>query len=183
MSLAEQPRVVAIGETGLDRHWDFTPIDLQKDYFDRHLRLSQDRKVPVIVHMRDCTADVLEMLREAARRGPLQGVMHSFTADATAAAECVDLGLYISFAGMATYKKAVDVRTVAGTIPDRRILVEPACPYLSPEPVRGKRPNEPAYVAHTAACLAEVREVDVETFSRQTTANARRLFGLNDSAS
>jgi len=178
VALAERPRVVAIGETGLDRYWDRAPFDVQQDYFDRHLRLSQTRGLPFIVHTRQSDADVLEMLREARGRGELSGVMHSFTGTAETAAECVALGLYISFAGMVTFKKSDDLRAVAATIPADRILVETDSPYLSPEPRRGRR-NEPANVAYTAACLAEVRGLTADEFASQTTANARRLFGID----
>jgi TatD DNase family protein len=176
--LAGQSRVVALGETGLDRHWDFAPFDLQQDYFDRHLRLSQELDRAFIVHQRDCEADVLAMLRSARQRGPLRGVMHSFAGSAATATECVALGLYISFAGMVTFKKSDDLRAIAATIPADRILVETDAPYLSPHPHRGQRPNEPALVMHTAQCLADVRGISLQAFDEQATANARRLFRL-----
>ncbi|HEY5315665.1 MAG TPA: TatD family hydrolase [Pirellulales bacterium] len=169
--------VVALGETGLDRHWDYAPLELQRDYFDRHLRWSQQTGLPFIVHTRESDADVLAMLREARGRGPLAGVMHSFTGTAETAAECVELGLYISFAGMVTFKKSHELRAVAAGITADRILIETDSPYLSPHPLRGKR-NEPAQLVHTAACLAEVRGQSLEAFAAQTTANARRLFRL-----
>lgn len=172
------PGVVAVGETGLDRYWDYTPFDQQQDYFDRHIRLAQQHDLPFIVHMRDCDDEIMQMLREARTRGPLKGIMHSFTGDAPMAAECVDLGLHISFAGMVTFKKSTALRACAATIPSDRLLIETDCPYLSPEPVRGKKPNEPANVRHTAACLAEVRGLSLEDFAAQTTANACRLFGI-----
>lgn len=178
VQLARQPRVVGLGETGLDRYWDHARFDIQQDYFDRHLRLAQERDLPVVIHMRDCDADVLEMLRGAAVRGPLRGVMHSFTGAAATAAECLALGLHVSFAGMVTYKKSDELRRIAATVPDDRLLIETDSPYLSPEPFRGKRPNEPARVVHTGACLAEVRGVTIETLAAQTTRNARRLFGV-----
>lgn len=179
--MVDQPKVVAIGETGLDRHWDFTPFDLQQDYFDRHMALAGRRDLPFIVHMRDCDADIMEALRaEHRRRGPLRGIMHSFTGDAAMAAECIALGLHISFAGMVTYKKSQPLRDCAATIPAERLLIETDCPYLSPEPVRGKRPNEPAYVAHTAKCIAIARGVSPQELGRQTTANARELFRIRD---
>ncbi len=177
VALVGEARVVAIGETGLDRYWDHSPFATQQDYFDRHLRLAQDRGLPFIVHTRDCDADVLVMLREARLRGPLKGVMHSFTGSAQAAAECVELGLYISFAGMVTFKKSDELRSVAATIPPDRILIETDSPYLSPQPLRGRR-NEPAHLVHTATCLAEVRGQPLEDFARQTTVNARELFGV-----
>jgi TatD DNase family protein len=177
VTLVGQPKVVALGETGLDRFRDHAPFALQQEYFDRHIRLAQERGLPFVVHMRQCETDVLEMLREAHRRGPIAGVVHSFTGDAAMAEECVKLGMYISFAGMVTYKKSDALRAVAAAIPADRILVETDSPYLAPEPLRGKR-NEPANVVHTAACLAAVRGQSVEDFAVQTTANARRLFRL-----
>lgn len=177
VQLVGSPKVVAIGETGLDRHWDYSPFAVQQDYFDRHLRLAQQRDLPFVVHTRESDADVLAMLREARARGALRGVMHSFTGDAATAAECVELGLYVSFAGMVTFKKSVDLREAATTVPDDRILIETDSPYLSPDPLRGKR-NEPANLIHTARLLAEVRKVSFEEFARQTTRNAEALFRL-----
>jgi TatD DNase family protein len=176
VALAGEPGVVAIGETGLDRHWDFTPFKVQQDYFDRHMRLAAERGLPFVVHMRDCDDDILAMLREAHRRGTLRGVMHSFTGSQEMAEECLAMGLFISFAGMVTYKKSDDLRAVAAAMPDDRIMIETDAPYLSPEPVRKIKRNEPAHVAHTATCLAQVRGVTAEAFASQTTANARRLF-------
>jgi TatD DNase family protein len=175
--LAQQDRVVALGETGLDRYWHDTPFDVQQDYFDRHLRLMQQTGLPVVIHMRDCLTDVLAMLREAHKRGPLHGVMHSYTGDTAAAAECCEMGLFISFAGMVTYKKSQDLRDVAAAVPAEWILVETDSPYLSPEPLRGKR-NEPANVVHTARVVAAARGLAFEDFAAISTANARRLFRL-----
>jgi TatD DNase family protein len=149
---------------------------LQQEYFDRHLRLSQQRDVPFIVHMRDCGDEIVAMLRTAHDRSPLRGVMHSFTGDEALAEQCLELGLYISFAGMVTYKKSDELRRVAASIPDDRLLIETDSPYLSPHPKRGQRPNEPALVVHTAECLAEVRGASLESLAEQTTENARRLF-------
>jgi TatD DNase family protein len=179
VELAKRTKVVALGETGLDRHWDYSPLDVQQDYFDRHLRLSQELDLPFIVHTRESDAEVLEMLREARRRGPLRGVMHSFSGTAETASECVALGLYVSFAGMVTFKKSDDLRGVAATIPPDWILVETDSPYLSPQPLRGRR-NEPAHLVHTATCLAEVRGQSDKEFFAQTTANARALFRLDN---
>ncbi len=175
---SEDSQVVALGETGLDNYWKEVPFALQEDYFDRHLRLSQQLHLPFIVHQRECMAEILAMLRAAALRGPLRGVMHSFTGTPDEAAECLELGLHISFAGMVTFKKSDDLRAVAKTIPADRILLETDSPYLSPEPFRGKRPNEPARVVHTAKCLAEARGVSLAPFAEQTTANARALFAI-----
>jgi TatD DNase family protein len=178
--LAAAPGVVAIGETGLDRHWDFTPFDKQQEYFDRHLRLAAERHLPFVVHMRDCDADILAMLRDARQRGPLRGVMHSFTGSADTAAECVDLGLHVSFAGMITYKKSQALRECALAIRAERLLIETDSPYLSPEPVRGVRRNEPAYLRHTAECVAKLRGMTLEEVASLTTANARELFRVVD---
>jgi TatD DNase family protein len=176
VELANHPKVVALGETGLDRYWDESTLGVQQDYFDRHLRLSQHTGLPFIVHMRNCEQDILDMLREARTRGPLRGVMHSFTGSAQMAGECVELGLYISFAGMVTYKKSQDLRDVAATVPLDRLLVETDSPYLSPEPVRKIRRNEPAHVVHTVACLANVRGLSAKVLAQTTTRNARQLF-------
>lgn len=176
--LVSCPKVVALGETGLDRYWQDCPFELQQNYFDRHLRLSQATGLPFIVHMRDCQADVLSMLRSARERGPLRGVMHSFTGDAAGALECLELGLWISFAGMVTYPKSVELRAVAAQIPDDRILIETDSPYLSPHPHRSVRPNHPALLVHTAACLAEVRGATLAEFAAQTRHNTRTLFGI-----
>ncbi|HLW65745.1 MAG TPA: TatD family hydrolase [Gemmataceae bacterium] len=177
VKLSEDPSVVALGETGLDRHWDFTPFAKQEDYFARHLELSRQRKLPVIIHGREAEEDIVRMLRqEFHQNGSIAGVMHSFAGSAETAAACLEMGLYISFAGMVTFKNAADLRAVAANVPADRILVETDCPYLAPVPHRGKR-NEPAFVAETARCLAEARGVMLEEFAVQTTANARRLFG------
>jgi TatD DNase family protein len=181
VALARAPRVVAIGETGLDRYWDHTPFEMQQDYFDRHLRLAAELGLPFVVHMRDCSEDILVMLRAAhARSAPLVGVMHSFTGDAAMAAECAALGMHVSFAGMATYKKSAELRAVAATIPADRILIETDSPYLSPEPVRGTRRNEPANLVHTATCLAAACGHSPEAFAEQTTRNAQRLFKIGE---
>ncbi len=179
--LVTMPGVVAVGETGLDRYWDFAPFEQQREYFVRHIRLAQSHELPFIVHMRDCDADIMEMLRSAHKRGPLKGIMHSFTGDAAMAAECVALGLHVSFAGMVTFKKSQLLRECAATVPAERLLLETDCPYLSPEPVRSKKPNEPAYLRHTAECVAQVRGVSLEELARQTTANAVQLFEIDES--
>ena len=181
VAMADRPQVVALGETGLDRHWDFTPFDVQEDYFRRHLQLARRRDLPVIIHCREAEDDLLPMLREAATSGPLRGVLHAFSGDEAMAAECLRLGLHVSFAGMVTYrnKKFEPLRAIAASIPDDRILIETDSPYLVPHPLRGKqRRNEPAHVVHTAQCLAELRGVDLQQFAAATTANARRLFGI-----
>lgn len=175
--LATHPQVVGIGETGLDRYWDYAPIDLQQEYFDRHLELSRRVNKPFVVHCREAEADVVGQLRRASAVGPLNGVMHSFCGDADVAVACLEMGLHISFAGMVTYKKNDSLRSVVKTIPHERLLVETDSPYLSPVPLRGKR-NEPANVVHTARCIAEALGLSLDELARLTTANVRRLFSL-----
>ena len=176
--LAEKPAVVALGETGLDRYWDRTPFTQQEDYFARHLALARRIGRGVVIHCREADADVVRMLRdEYDKHGPVRGVMHSFTGKLETARACMEMGLYISFAGMLTYKNAQDLRDVAAQLPAARVLVETDSPYLAPVPVRGKR-NEPAYVAHTAACLASLLGLSADALAGRTTQNARALFGL-----
>ncbi|MFM8274594.1 MAG: TatD family hydrolase [Gemmata sp.] len=177
VKLAEEPRVVAIGETGLDRYWDRAPFPVQEDYFARHIELSRSVHKPFVIHCRDAEADVVKALRGQQQNGPLTAVMHSFSGDLATARECLDMGLYVSFAGMVTYPSAQNLRDVAREVPLDRLLVETDCPYLAPQPVRGKR-NEPAYAAHTAALLAQVKGVSVVEFEQRTTRNARHLFAL-----
>lgn len=177
VALAGEPHVVAIGETGLDRYWDYTPFEIQVEAFDRHLELSRSIGKPFVVHCRDAEADVVAQLRRAAATGPLCGVMHSFSGDFATAEACLELGLFISFAGMVTFKRNDALRAVAKAVPLDRLLVETDAPYLAPMPHRGKR-NEPGFVVHTAAVLADVHGVTPEELAAVTTANARRLFGL-----
>ncbi len=174
--LAGHVLVVGLGETGLDRHWHDTPFPQQEEFFARHLDLSRRTGLPVVIHCREADADVFAMLRaEFDAHGPIHAVMHSFCGDKTMAAACVEMGLSISFSGMLTYKNADDLREMAKTIPLDRVMVETDCPYLAPVPVRGKR-NEPAHVAHTARCLAEVLGVPLAVVEKHTTDNALRLF-------
>jgi TatD DNase family protein len=176
--LVTQPGVVAVGETGLDRHWDYTPFAQQEEYFARHLDLARQYKLPVVIHCREAEADVLRLLQEDFNRhGPVRGVMHSFTGDLATAESCLQMGLYISLAGMVTYKNAQSLRDVAAKIPLDRLLVETDSPYLAPVPVRGNR-NEPAYVAHTAMCLAAVHQLSADVLAQHATGNARMLFGV-----
>ena len=174
--LSGEPEVVALGETGLDLFWKDVPLAVQQDYFDRHIRLSQATGLPLVIHLRETAAEILAMLTEARKRGELRGVMHSFTGTAEQAQQFLALGMHISFAGMLTYKKSHDLRAVAATIPADRLLVETDSPYLSPEPHRGQRPNEPARAIHTADCLARVRGVPLEELATVTTTNAQSLF-------
>jgi TatD DNase family protein len=178
LALVGREKIVALGETGLDRHWHTTPFDVQEDFFARHLALARKQQLPVVIHCREAEADVVRMLREDfEKHGPVRAVMHSFTGDQATAEACLAMGLHISFAGMVTFKKSEALRAVAARVPLDRLLVETDSPYLSPVPVRGRR-NEPAHVAHTAVCLAEVHGVSPEVIAENTTRNARHLFGL-----
>ncbi len=178
VALVRAGKAVALGETGLDRYWDYTPFEVQQDYFARHLALAREMKLPVIIHSRDCDADMLRMLREEFdRHGPIRGVMHSFCSTKETAEACLAMGLLLSLSGQLTRKNAHALRDVAARLPLEKLMVETDCPYLTPEPVKGKR-NEPANVVHTAARLAEVLGVDLATLAERTTANACALFGL-----
>ena len=178
VALADRPEVVALGETGLDRYWDYTPFAQQEDYFARHLELARKLDRAVVIHCREAEADTVRMLRaDFDKHGPVRAVMHSFTGDLATAEACLAMGLHISFAGMLTYKNAHGLRAVAAKVPLDRVLIETDCPYLAPVPVRGKR-NEPAFVAHTAAWLASLLGLSPEGLAEHTTRNARALFGF-----
>ncbi len=174
--LLTNPRVIALGETGLDLYWDDCPFDLQRRNFARHWEAGRRHGLPVIVHMRECEKEMLEALEEEYRQGLLQGVMHSYSGSLDTALRCLEMGMHISFAGMLTYKKSIELRDIASQIPLDRLLVETDCPYLSPEPHRSKRPNEPCRVIHTAEVLARAKSVSREELSRATLENTKRLF-------
>ena len=180
--LVKQPKVVAIGETGLDRYWNDTPIDAQVEYFQRHLALARRTGLPFVVHMRECEADMVAQLRLASQHGLLRGVMHSFTGGWDTAQACLELGMSISFAGMATYKKGANVLDVATKVPLDRLLVETDSPYLAPQPVRGRR-NEPANVAYTAEWIAKARGLTLDELAAAMTRNARELFRFETAVS
>ncbi len=177
VALVEAGRVRAVGETGLDWYRTTAPPDVQRDFFERHIRLAQRSGLPLVIHTRESTRDVLDMLREARGRGPVSAVLHSFTGTAAEAAEAVELGCHLGFAGMVTFRSNGVLRETAATVPLERLLVETDSPFLSPEPLRGTR-NEPARVVHTAACLALARGEPLDAFAAATTANARRVFGV-----
>jgi TatD DNase family protein len=175
VALAEHAKVVAIGETGLDYYYDHAPRERQRDSFRAHLRAARDSGLPVIVHSRDADDDTVALLREAREEGPFTGVIHCFTAGPGLAQAALELGLYISVAGIVTFKKAEDLRRTLEEVPLERLLVETDSPYLAPVPKRGKR-NEPAYVVHTAAALAELKGVASEELVQVTGENVFRLF-------
>jgi TatD DNase family protein len=175
-SLVQHDKVVAIGETGLDRYWDDCPWEVQLANFEQHIELSVNAGLPLIIHTRDCYPEMIDVLRKHRSRYPIAGVMHSFAGTANEALQLLELGMYISFAGMLTFKKSDELRDVAKGIPMDRLLVETDSPYLSPEPFRGKRPNEPARVIHTAGVLANVHNVALIELAIATSFNAHQLF-------
>ena len=174
--LAHHPRVVAIGETGLDYHYNYSPAEDQKRVFARFLRLAREVKKPVTLHIRDAHEDARAIW--AAEGAGLEGVVHCFTGTPSDAQAWLALGLHISFSGILTFKSAADIQAAAKLVPDDRMLVETDCPYLAPIPYRGRR-NEPAYVVHTANKLAELRGQTLEHIAVSTTRNASALFHLD----
>ncbi|RJG13659.1 TatD family deoxyribonuclease [Pseudomonas cavernicola] len=169
------PRVVAIGETGLDYHYEPEAAELQQEAFRLHLEAAKLTGKPVIVHTREARADTLALLRDAAL--PQGGVLHCFTEDWEMAKAALDIGFYISLSGIVTFRNAEALREVARQVPVDRLLVETDSPYLAPIPYRGK-PNLPQYVREVAEFLAELRGVDYDSFAEQITANFKRLFPL-----
>jgi TatD DNase family protein len=176
--LAKHPAVVAIGETGLDKYWDYCPFETQRHWFVRHIALSIELGKPFVVHMRDCEVEIIDVLKETLPAEGHRGIMHSFSGSMETANASLDMGLHISFAGMVTFKKSADLREIAKRIPLERTLIETDSPYLSPHPKRGQRPNEPALIQHTAACLAEVHGISLDEFAAITTENARKVFSI-----
>lgn len=168
------PRVVAVGEIGLDYHYDFSPRSIQRRVFEEYLALARAQDMPVIVHSREAFADTCAALRNAA---PVRGVVHCFSYGQAEAEEFLSLGLHVSFCGQITFPKCDELRTVARAVPLERLLLETDAPYLAPVPHRGRR-NEPAYVAVIAATHAELRGVTREVIDDATTHNACALFGL-----
>ncbi len=171
-------RVVAIGETGLD-FFKANDHEIQKEAFVAQLSIAQLLNLPVIIHCRDAAAEMAELLREFWRdRGSVQGVMHCWSGTPEETRWFLDLGFYISFSGIVTFKSAVQVQKSAQLVPSDRILVETDCPFLAPVPHRGKGRNQPAYVLHVAEQVAKLRGMSVEAIAVQTTENACKLFGL-----
>ncbi len=172
---ASHPKVVAIGEAGLDYHYDFSPRDAQERGFRTHIAAARASMLPLVIHSRDADEDTARILEEETGKGAFPAVLHCYTGGPDLAARAIKLGLYISFTGILTFKKSDDLRAIAASLPQDRILVETDAPYLAPGKFRGKR-NEPAYVVETAKVLAEVRKVSLEEIARQTTENFFRLF-------
>jgi TatD DNase family protein len=169
------PKVVALGEAGLDYHYDYGPRDAQERGFRNHIAAARETGLPLVIHSRDADADMARILEEETGKGAFPAVLHCFTAGPELARRAIALGLCISFTGILTFKKSDDLRAIAASLPTDRILVETDAPYLAPGRFRGKR-NEPSYVVETAKVLAETRGVSFEEIARHTTDNFFRLF-------
>jgi len=174
--LAREPKIVAIGESGLDLHYMHSPAAAQEESLRRHLELAAEMEKPIVIHCRDAEQRLFEIVREIGIP-PRGGVIHCFTGDEVAAREFLALGFYISFSGIVTFKNAEPIREAARIVPDDRVLVETDAPYLAPEPYRGRH-NEPSYVVSTLEILAKLRDVDAAALGSQIMANAARLFGI-----
>lgn len=175
VDLAKHPKVVGIGECGLDYFYEHSPRDRQQASFRNHIAAARETGLPLVVHTRDADEDMANILTEEMRAGTFTGVLHCFSSSRALADTAIDLGFYISLSGIVTFKKAEELRETAKAMPADRLLVETDAPYLAPIPMRGKR-NEPAYVTHTAQKVAEIRGVDVANFVAQTGENFFRLF-------
>ncbi len=176
--IAQEPKVVAIGETGLDFHYNFSPPPDQKRVFAAHLELARELELPVVIHCREAFDETVEILDQHGTG--LKGVVfHCYSGTAEQAALLLAEGYYLSFTGVVTFKNAQQTREAAKAVPLDRLMVETDCPYMSPEPVRSQKPNEPALIVHTARFLAELKGVDVGEFASASTQTAKNFFGLN----
>ena len=176
VALSRHPRCVAIGEAGLDFHYDRAPRDVQERVFRTHITAARETGLPIVIHARDADEVMIRVLEDEQGRGPFAGVLHCFSSGAELARIGLALGLYLSFSGILTFKASDGLRQIAAAAPRDRLLVETDAPFLAPVPHRG-RTNEPAFVAHTARVLAETLGVDDDAVATLTTENAARLFG------
>ena len=172
--LSAHPKVVALGEMGLDYHWDKSPKDIQHDVLRRQIRLAKKVKLPIIIHNRDATADILTILKEEGAE-EVGGIMHCYSGSVEVARECMDMNFYISLGGPVTFKNAKKPKEVAQEIPLDKLLIETDCPYLTPHPYRGKR-NEPAYVKLVAEQIAELKGISLAEVGMATTENAKKII-------
>jgi len=175
--LSSHPKVVALGEMGLDYHWDKSPKDIQKEVFRKQIRLAKKVNLPIVIHNREATADIVEILKEE-HAEDVGGIMHCFSGSPEVARECLGMNFYISLGGPVTFKNAKKPKEVAIEVPLDKLLIETDCPYLAPHPYRGKR-NEPAYVKLVAEQIAELKGLTLEEVAAATTQNAKKLFGIN----
>ena len=175
IALTKNPKVVAIGEAGLDYHYDKSPRDAQAQGLRQHIAAARETGLPLVIHSRECDADMARILEDESGKGAFPAVLHCFTSGRDLAMRAIGLGHYVSFTGILTFKNSQRLRDIAAALPAERILVETDAPYLAPLPYRGKR-NEPAYVAETAKVLADTRGVTADEIARQTTENFFRLF-------
>ncbi|WP_455675993.1 TatD family hydrolase [Pradoshia sp.] len=174
--LTAHPKVVAIGEIGLDYHWDKSPKDVQQVVFRRQIQLAKRLDLPIIIHNREATEDVVTILEEEGAK-EVGGIMHCFSGSPETAKRCLDMNFYISLGGPVTFKNAVKPKEVAKEVPLDRLLIETDCPYLAPHPFRGKR-NEPSYVKLVAEQIAALKEISFDEVAKATTENANRLFRI-----
>ena len=174
--LAQNPKVVGLGETGLDFYYDFSPREEQRKHFRAFIQLALELDLPLSMHVRDAYGEAAEILHEEGE-GKVRGVMHCFTGNVSEAQALLELGLSISFSGIVTFKSAQELRDVVPIVPMDRLLIETDCPYLAPVPHRGKR-NEPAYVSQVATTIAQIKELPLEEVAQATWDNTERLFRL-----
>ncbi|MFH1783533.1 MAG: TatD family hydrolase [bacterium] len=170
--IIKNEKIVALGEIGLDYHYDHSPREIQREVFRKQLRLAKEHDLPLIIHSREAMDECLSILKEEDMK---QGVMHCFSGNIQEARECLEMGLYISIAGVVTFPKATGLKDIARKIPMDRLLLETDAPYLAPQSVRGKR-NEPSYISHTYEAVASLRAISTKDLSRTTKENAMRLF-------
>ncbi|MEQ6377513.1 TatD family hydrolase [Bacillaceae bacterium S4-13-56] len=174
--LSSHPKVVALGEMGLDYHWDKSPKDIQKDVFRKQIQLAKKVKLPIVIHNREATQDIVDILKEE-DASEVGGIMHCFSGSVEVAEECVDMNFMISLGGPVTFKNAKKPKEVAEAIPLEKLLIETDCPFLTPHPYRGKR-NEPSYVKLIAEKIAELKGITYEEVSKITTKNAQNVFKI-----
>ena len=172
----DEKRIVMIGEIGLDYHWDKSSKASQKEIFRQHIRMAKKLDLPIVIHNREATEDLIKILKEEEAEA-VGGVMHCFSGSIETAKQCIEMNFYISIAGPVTFKNAKKLKEVATFVPIERLLIETDCPYLTPHPFRGTR-NEPAYVRYVAEEIARIRQIPIEVFAQTTTANAKRLFRI-----
>ncbi|MBG9802091.1 TatD family hydrolase [Brevibacillus laterosporus] len=176
--LSKHPKVVGLGEMGLDYYWDTSPRDVQAEVFRKQIRLARKLQMPIIIHDRDAHQDIIDILREE-KAGEVGGIMHCFSGSYELAKMALDMNFYISFGGPLTFKNAKKPKEVAAKIPLERLLIETDCPYLTPHPFRGKR-NESAYVKYVAEEMAQIHGLPYEELAKITADNARRLFNIRE---